>query len=83
MTLDEAVEKYWKIELLFHSYYKYSFSYSGWDDIVDIYASYGWDSDSIYRYEVWRDSTTTIGQFMNYIEIKNKQGDVIFSYNNY
>ena len=55
MTKKEVYEKFGKAEMLFASYYKYSFTFTGSFEGYDINASYGGDADSIYRFDVNRD----------------------------
>lgn len=56
LTKDEVVAKYGDVPLYFHSYYKYTFHYSGTgDDGVRIMGHFGGEHDSVYRYSVDRD----------------------------
>jgi hypothetical protein len=53
LTLEQFISKYGETEMHFHSYYKYSFSYTGkTPDGLTVNMSYGGSSDDVYRYEV-------------------------------
>lgn len=61
LTREQVIEKYGNVRLKFSSYYKYSFTYVGTaEDGVTIACMVGGDSDSIYRYSVDADSTTSL-----------------------
>lgn len=55
MTDTEVAELFSDVPLLFDSYYKYSFAFSGSKDGYEIVTSFGGCSDDIYRYDVSRD----------------------------
>ena len=50
MGTDELIRKYGEVEVLFESYYKYSFSFKSRDGEYEI--NVGGDSNDIYRFEV-------------------------------
>jgi hypothetical protein len=53
MTKDQVDAEFGKVGLKFHSYFKYSFTFTGFaDDGKTIEATYGRSNDDIYRYEV-------------------------------
>jgi len=84
MTIQEAIEKYEEVDLLFSSYYKYSFSFHWENDEVTIDTCNGWNSDDIYRYTVERNTPQQLNKYWNFIEIKDKKtNEILFSYNNY
>lgn len=84
MTITEAVEKYQGIDLLFQSYYKYSFSFHWENEEVIIDVSNGWSSDDIYKYTVERNTPQHLHEYWSFIEIKDKTTNkVIFSYDNF
>ncbi len=81
MTLDEFYEKYGDVKVVFDSYYKYSFTYTGkTPEGHSISVIYGGDSDAIYRHDVSCGCEQSISSLMPYAgtvydEEKNKIDD--------
>lgn len=72
-------ERYAEVPLLFDSYYKYSFGFSGVAPNGDkVYKSVGGDSNDIYRYEVGRDAPEFI-EAGQWTRITDKEGAEIFA----
>jgi hypothetical protein len=63
MSDEKAMELYGDVPLLFLSYYKYSFSFSGKaDDGAMVYMYLGGSSGDIYRLDVERETPQTLSQ---------------------
>lgn len=83
MNIQEAIDKYGKIPLVFSNYYKYSFGFVGMaPDGARIYMSIGGDSGDIYRLNIGRDKEFFLDQYCNYARITMNEEE-IFSYSNY
>lgn len=80
----EAVNAYGDVPLLFSSYYKYSFTFTGVaPDGAVISASIGGNSEEIYRKEVWRDVSVTMKDIFPYCGEITKDGVKIFDWYDY
>lgn len=88
LTKEEAIElynnNYKDIKVKFSSYYKYSFGFSGENDNIKIYISFGGTADDIYRFDVHADELCGLGPFeklsdnWNYINITRKSDNLSY-----
>ena len=63
LTIKEVREMYGNLPLRFSSYYKFSFTFVGVaEDCVEVVASYGGNSDDIYKFDVRADKDYTINE---------------------
>lgn len=86
LTKEEFENNYSEVEVVFSSYYKYSFSFVGeHEDGTHIICSYGGCTEDIYRYEVSNNSVETVGSLDdNWMSVvARKDGDVIFEWFDY
>lgn len=76
MTRDEFMNNYGHVVVKFKSYWKYTFHYEGkMDDGSTLTASYGGNSDDIYRHEVGADSLESLHSLCPYAcEVFDKDG---------
>jgi hypothetical protein len=83
MTRDEFNERYKDVELKFSSYWKYSFTFTGYGpDGEKIECEWGKCSDDIYRFSVTPDETIKVEHWdaWHSVSVRNSSGVEIFSY---
>jgi hypothetical protein len=83
MTRKEFIEKYGDVDVKFNSYYKYTFTYEGEIDDIQIFVDYGGNADEIYRLDVDCESIEKVKDIDPYAGIAVKDGKTIFKFYDY
>lgn len=78
MNREEILEEYGDVEMQFHSYYKFVFEFTATaEDGVEIYASLGGDSDSIYKRHInLKQPKKLKNLFPNYVTVTKNNKEI-------
>ena len=84
MTKEEFIEKYGDVEVIFSSYYKFTFTYKSiLEDGSIVFVDFGATSEEIYRHEVTSTGVRTIKSLSPYAGSVYKDGIKVESFYDY
>lgn len=85
MTKEQVNEIFQDCQVIFYSYYKYSFSFKCEKDGYLLMCDYGGSSDDIYRYDVCAGENGTFNDVSqwNSVTVIKKDGEKVFEHYDY
>lgn len=83
LTEEQFKEKYGEVEVVFSSYFKYTFSFTGNCEEGEVRVMVGGSSDAIYRFNVTADEEVKVRDLDFSYATVNKSGKLIDECNNW
>lgn len=76
ISVEEFLKSYGDVDVVFFEYYKYTFSFKGKLDDIEIFVSIGGDGDDVYRLSVQADTVYKISYLVNQADFHSAWGAV-------